>query len=81
MRAYRPARCQAVCKSASALAARYCDFLAVYRSSSDAVPLGIEFMDACADLAEDFGYKIIERDISAVKNLIQLTPKQNRSGS
>ena len=49
--------------------------------SADAVPLGIEFMDACADLAEDFGYKIIEREISAVKNLIQLTPKQNRSGS
>jgi hypothetical protein len=43
--------------------------------SADAVPLGIEFMDACADLAEDFGYEIIEREISAVKNLIPIDSK------
>jgi len=43
--------------------------------SADAVPLGIEFMDACADLAEDFGYEIIEREISTVKNLIPIDSK------
>jgi len=43
--------------------------------SADAVPLGIEFMDACADLAADFGYEIIEHEISAVKNLIPIDSK------
>ena len=43
--------------------------------SADAVPLGIEFMDACADLAEDFGYEIVEREISAVENLIPIDSK------
>jgi hypothetical protein len=43
--------------------------------SADAVPLGIEFMDACADLADDFGYEIIEREISAIKNLIPIDSK------
>ena len=43
--------------------------------SADAVPLGIEFMDACADLAEDFGYEIVEREFSAVENLIPIDSK------
>jgi hypothetical protein len=42
---------------------------------ADAVPLGIEFMDACADLAEDFGYEIVEREFSAVENLIPIDSK------
>jgi hypothetical protein len=32
-------------------------------------------MDACADLAEDFGYEIVEREISAVENLIPIDSK------
>jgi hypothetical protein len=28
--------------------------------SSDAVPIGIELVNACADLAKDFGYEILK---------------------
>jgi hypothetical protein len=63
----KTARLEAARKKVEAFAAAGGDL-----KSADAVPLGIEFMDACADLAEDFGYEIIEREISAVKNLIPI---------
>jgi hypothetical protein len=66
----RTARLEATRKKAEAFVAVGGDL-----KSADAVPLGIEFMDACADLAEDFGYEIIEREISAAKNLIPIDSK------
>ena len=66
----KTARLEAARKKVEALVAAGVDL-----KSADAVPLGIEFMDACADLAEDFGYEIIEREISTVKNLIPIDSK------
>jgi hypothetical protein len=66
----KTARLEAARKKVEAFVAAGVDL-----KSADAVPLGIEFMDACADLAEDFGYEIVEREFSAVENLIPIDSK------